>query len=273
MANSGIFFPLFDELADPLAVARLAGAAEEAGWDGLFVWDHIRWVGPTAVADPWITLAAVAMATSRLRFGPLVTPLARRRPAKVARESATLDVLSGGRLVLGVGLGSDRFAGEFSSTGEELDDRVRAAMLDESLDILRAAWSGDAVTHRGDHYVVDEVAFLPRPVQQPGVPIWVAGFPDNAKPRRRAGRYDGYFPVNLTSADQLASNVAELDEVRSAVGTPGAPFDVVVALAPDDDPAPYLAAGATWSLSSFEPDTATVDAVSAVIAAGPPIDG
>jgi alkanesulfonate monooxygenase SsuD/methylene tetrahydromethanopterin reductase-like flavin-dependent oxidoreductase (luciferase family) len=108
----------------------------------VFVWDHVRWREPVlAVADPWITLAAVAAATERVRLGPMVTPLARRRPVKVARETATLDLLSGGRLTLGVGLGSDQFGSEFSITGEELDGRRRARMLDESLDILTAAWS------------------------------------------------------------------------------------------------------------------------------------
>ena len=124
-------------------VARLAADAEEVGWDGLFVWDQLLWRPPIRdVADPWITLAAVAAATERLRLGPMVSPLARRRPAKVARETATLDRLSGGRLTLGVGLGSDRFGGELSKTGEQLDDRVRGRMLDESLRILAAAWSG-----------------------------------------------------------------------------------------------------------------------------------
>ena len=131
--RSNLFVPIFDELADPASVARLSAEAEEAGWHGVFVWDHVRWREPVVeVADPWITLAAVATSTERVRLGPMVTPLARRRPVKVARETATLDRLSGGRLTLGVGLGSDRFGDEFSITGEELDDRRRAGMLDES---------------------------------------------------------------------------------------------------------------------------------------------
>ena len=107
--RSGLFLPLFDELADPAVVARLSAEAEEAGWHGVFVWDNLRFQEPVVdVADPWITLAAMATATERIRLGPMVTPLARRRPVKVARETATLDRLSGGRLTLGVGLGSDR---------------------------------------------------------------------------------------------------------------------------------------------------------------------
>src|SRR5919197_1226441 len=127
--RSGLFIPLFDELADPAVVARLCVEAEEAGWHGVFVWDNLRFQEPVGdVADPWITLAAMATATERIRLGPMVTPLARRRPVKVARETATLDRLSGGRLPLGVGLGSDRSGNELSITGEELDDRRRAGI-------------------------------------------------------------------------------------------------------------------------------------------------
>jgi alkanesulfonate monooxygenase SsuD/methylene tetrahydromethanopterin reductase-like flavin-dependent oxidoreductase (luciferase family) len=150
--------------------ARLAGEAEEAGWHGVFVWDHVCWGAPVRqVADAWITLAAITAATDRVWLGAMVTPLARRRPVKVARETATLDRLSGGRLTLGVGLGSDRFGGELSKTGEQVDDRRRGQMLDESLDILTAAWSGQPVHHHGPHYTVDGIRFLPRPVQRPGV--------------------------------------------------------------------------------------------------------
>ena len=173
--RSGLYIPLFDELADPALVARLCAEAEEAGWHGVFVWDHVRWHEPVVdVADTQITLAAIASATERIRLGPMVTPLARRRPVKVARETATLDRLSNGRLTLGVGLGSDEFGSEYSITGEELDERKRAQMLDEALEILQAAWSGELVQHRGEHYTVDGMRFLPRPVQRPGVPIWVA---------------------------------------------------------------------------------------------------
>src|ERR687897_2819086 len=161
--RSGLWFPLFDELAEPAEVARLAAEAEEAGWHGVFVWDQLRWREPIRhVADPWITLTAIATATDDVMLGPMVTPLARRRPAKVARETATLDRLSNGRLTLGVGLGSDEFGSEYSMTGEELDDRKRARVLDEALEILQAAWSGELVEHRGEHYTVDGMRFLPR---------------------------------------------------------------------------------------------------------------
>jgi len=270
--RSGIYVPLFDDLADPALVARLGAEAEEAGWDGLFVWDHVRWHEPVVdVADPQITLAAIAGATERIRFGPMVTPLARRRPVKVARETATLDRLSAGRLTLGVGLGSDRFGGEFSITGEELDDRRRARMLDEALEILEAAWSGRLVRHRGEHYTVDAMRFLPRPVQRPGVPIWVAGYFGKSRPLRRAARYQGFFPVGLEQPDQLAEVVAGLDRLRREEGWDAAePFDVAVELEPGSDPEPFAAAGATWGLVTFPSDPVSVDQVRGVIREGPP---
>jgi alkanesulfonate monooxygenase SsuD/methylene tetrahydromethanopterin reductase-like flavin-dependent oxidoreductase (luciferase family) len=265
--RSGLFVPIFDELADPLVVARLAAEAEEAGWHGLFVWDHVCWREPVAeVGDPWITLAAVATATERLRLGPMVTPLARRRPVKVARETAALDLLSAGRLTVGVGLGSDRFGNEFSTTGEELDERRRAQMLDDSLDILVAAWSGEPVHHRGAHYTVDGIRFLPRPVQRPGVPVWAAGYAGNARPLRRAARYDGYFPIDLAHPDQLAGIVATLAALR---GNAGGPYDVAVALPPGTDPATYVEAGATWWMPDFEPEALSLDLVRGVLRDGP----
>jgi alkanesulfonate monooxygenase SsuD/methylene tetrahydromethanopterin reductase-like flavin-dependent oxidoreductase (luciferase family) len=148
----------------------------------------------------------------------MVTPLARRRPVKVARETATLDRPSGGRLTLGVGLGSDRFASEFSVTGEELDDRRRGRMLDESLEILTSAWSGAPVHHRGERYTVAGMRFLPPPVQRPGVPVWVAGYSGNSKPLRRAARHQGVFPLGIDHPDQLADVVAEVTALRTAAG-------------------------------------------------------
>src|SRR5258708_18119434 len=132
--QSALWLPLFGDLAGPVVVARLAAEAEEAGWHGIFVWDHLRWQAPVRqVADPWITLAAAAAATERLQLGPMVTPLARRRPAKVARETVTLDRLSGGRLTLGVGLGSDRFGGERAPAGQPPRDRRRRPVPGQAL--------------------------------------------------------------------------------------------------------------------------------------------
>lgn len=184
----------------------------------------------------------------------------------MARATATLDRLSGGRLTLGVGLGSDRFGGELSTTGEEIDDRRRGQMLDESLEILTAAWSGQPVHHHGLHYTVDGIGFLPRPVQPPGVPVWVAGLAGNVKPLRRAPRYQGFFPVNLDHPDQLAEAAAALAGLRPR---PAAPYDIDAALPPGTDPAPYAQAGATRWLPEFDPATVSLDQVRGVLRDGP----
>src|SRR5918992_1389007 len=157
-ARRGIYLAPFGELADPRRVAALAARAEERGWDGFFVWDHVRYSPPSLpVADPWVALAAIALATERVVIGPLVTPLPRRRPHKLARETATLDRLSGGRLVLGAGLGSDNH-GEFEDFEEVVEPRQRAQLLDDGLTALAHYWED----------------FRPRPVQQPRIPVWVA---------------------------------------------------------------------------------------------------
>ena len=264
--RSGLWLPLFEELADPGVVARLAADAEERGWHGIFVWDQLRWREPILhVADPWITLTAVAAATEEVKLGPMVTPLPRRRPAKVARETATLDRLSGGRLILGVGIGGDQFAGEFSKTGEELSDRARGEMLDEALEVLTTAWSGEPVAHRGKHYLIDDVQFLPRPVQRPAVPVWVAAFPGNLKPLRRAARYDGFFPVNLANVDEYARAVGTVRDLRGDTTTP---FEIAAAAPPGTDLTPFAEAGATWWMTEFDPGV-SLDEVRGVVRDGP----
>ena len=261
-----VFIPPFDALADPAAVADLAAEAEQAGWDGFFVWDHIAYRAPvTAVADPWVALTAVACATSQLRMGPMVTPLPRRRPVVLARQTASLDVLSRGRLVLGVGIAGDG-SRELSATGEQLEDRVRGAMLDEGLQVLAAAWSGEPVHHRGEHYVVDDLTFAPTPVQRPGPPVWVAVRRGNRAPLRRAARHDGVFPIGVDEPDQLAELVAEVTALRTAPG----PYDVVVGRPPGEDVTAYEAAGATWGLIALGVDALRLADVRAVVRDGPP---
>jgi len=268
--RSALFIPPFDDLADLRVLVDLAVAAEDAGWDGFFLWDHIRWREPVVdVADPWIALTAVAVATERIRIGPMITPLARRRPAKVVRETVTLDHLSGGRLTLGAGLASDSFGAELSITGEELDDRVRAEMLDESLSIITRAWTGERVAHRGKHYTVDSMSFLPRPVQRPGVPVWIAGFPGNVRPMRRAARHDGFCTVNLPHHDAVAEMAEQLVGMRADEGRSDDAFDLAVALDVGTDPRPYEKAGATWWLVGFSPSGTSAEQVRAVIQDGP----
>jgi alkanesulfonate monooxygenase SsuD/methylene tetrahydromethanopterin reductase-like flavin-dependent oxidoreductase (luciferase family) len=196
----------------------------------------------------------------------MVTPLPRRRPAKVARETTTLDRLSGGRLAFGVGIAGDE-SSELSTTGEALDNRVRADQLDEALDILEAAWSGEVVQHRGEHYTVDGIQFLPRPVQRP-IPIWVAVQYGYSRPLRRAARYQGVFPVRVDRPDQLAEIVGTVEQLRAENGATG-PYDVAVGGPPGTDPAPFAAAGATWWMVSFDWRATSIDQVRGVIKDGP----
>jgi hypothetical protein len=196
----------------------------------------------------------------------MVTPIARRRPAKLARETASLDRLSAGRLTLGVGLGSDVYGAELARTGEQVDDRVRADIVDEALTVLTAAWSGRPVRHRGSHHVIDDLTFLPTPVQRPRVPVWVGGYAGRRGPLLRAAGFDGYFPIELQHPDQLAESV---ETIRGLRPDPAAPYDIAVPVPPGDDPAPFVAAGSTWCLTDLEPDTLTLDLVRGVLADGP----
>lgn len=185
--------------SDPRLVAELAYEAEESGWDGFFIWDHIDYklvdsCQPLALADPWIALTAVAMRTKRIKLGPMVTPLPRRRPWKIAREAVTLDHLSGGRLIMGIGLGGDR-SREYSQFGEVADPQIHGEMLDEGLEVVTRLWSGDEIDYKGRYYQLSRVQFLPKPQQEPRIPLWIGGFWPNKKPFRRAARWDGVCPL------------------------------------------------------------------------------
>ncbi len=264
--HTALFLPIFGELAEPGEVARLSAAAEEAGWDGVFVWDHMLYRPPVeAIADPWVTMAAMACATERIRLGPMVTPVPRRRPQKLARECVTLDRLSGGRVILGAGIGGDP-GGELTVFDEELDPVARGRLLDSHLDLIVQLWSGEPVRHPAVSSPVEGVRMLPGPVQRPRIPVWLAARYPNRAPLRRAARFDGLFPIALTQPDQLREVIATVAEHR----TDPAPFDIAVQGLPDADPAPWVGAGATWWLVRFDPFTVTADEVAGVLAAGPP---
>ena len=203
-ARRAIFVAPFGELADARRLARLAAAAEARGWDGFFLWDHLVYVETRELADPWVAMTAIACATERVRIGPLVTPTPRRRIPKLARETVTLDRLSGGRLVLGVGIGGDRH-GEFAPFGDPADPRERARLLDEGLERLVELWGGE---------------FAPPPAQQPRIPVWVAARWPNRRPMRRAARWDGIFPIDLPGPEALAELVAVMRELRGGRGGP-----------------------------------------------------
>ncbi len=277
----GVFLPAFAEFAEPKRLVALAQSAERAGWDGLYLWDHMLTIPGMAVADPFVMAAAIAQATERIRLGMMVTPLARRRPWVFARQAATLDRLSDGRLDVGVGLGHDGWK-EFSSfSGEVVDAVERALFLDDSLEILRRLWSGEPVEYEGDRIWVNSTPFLPRPIQQP-LPVWVACRWPHQLPIGRAARNQGCFPIFDEAGREMPGlpEPEQVAEVRVKLLDKGAPpdIDIVCRGASGPVPARELAprfaaledAGMTWWLESFgrgEPPPAEVEAV---VAGGPP---
>lgn len=195
----GISISNLGRFSDLDGLVSLAQDAEEAGWNGIFPWDHILHKPKvnSGVIDPWIALTAIAVSTRRLKLGPMVTPLPRRRPWKVARETVSLDHLSKGRLILGVGLGSV-VTQDFKRFGEECDNRVRGEKLDESLEILQGLWRGEPFGFSGKHYTIENgTIFLPKPYRgKDKIPIWVGGgrWSWRMRPFRRAAGFEGTFP-------------------------------------------------------------------------------
>ncbi|KXK58337.1 hypothetical protein AWW66_30340 [Micromonospora rosaria] len=284
----GLLLPNAGYYADPVRLLRFARTAEDSGWDGVFLWDHLLLDRATRLplVDTWTAVTAMLTGTRRIRSGPLVTPLAQRHPWKVARETATLDHLSGGRLVLGVGLGASADT-DFAAFGLDPDLATRARQVDESLTVLERLWSGEEISHHGERVRLDRVTFLPPPVQRPRIPVWVAAtWPARSRtPLARAARWDGVVPMVREPGGGLRGpDRAELDAILAATGRPAAtgpaaagpaaaagrpaavparPVDWTVAvpgrLPPDDLPrardlaAGYRAAGATWWLESFDP--------------------
>lgn len=265
----GLSVPIFGEFGDVRRLADLAAEAESIGWDGFFTWDHLvhPWPDAGRTADATVVLAAVALATERVRFGPMVIPLARRRPAKFAREMATLDQLSGGRLIVSVGLGDA--PQEFDNLGESGDYRTRAEMLDEALDVVTGLWSGEPIDHEGRFYVARDVRLDPPSVQQPRIPIWVGGTWPKKGPLRRALRWDGYVP--LTRGGPMTADVVR--EMAAAIDKPD--FDLVVTEYGVNTgaatPAEAEAAGASWWIQSVFPwqQEQPVDSFLAALRRGP----
>ena len=264
--------------SDPRVAVRLAQAAEVAGWEAFFVWDHLGFVRGVPSGDPWIILSAVAASTADMKLGFAVTPLARRRPQVVANALASLDLLSGGRVVFGAGLGG--VPEEFSAFGDPGEAKRRAAMLDEGLTILDGLWSGETLTHRGPHYAVEGVSLAPRPLQRPRIPIWIGG--EGAPALRRVARWDGWLapatshdgtPTMAKSPQRIAEMVAEIQSHR----TVEAPFEVAVdGYSEADDPTlpqAYEVAGATWWLESIHDIRGRFDENMERVRAGPPEKG
>ncbi|HEY7361619.1 MAG TPA: LLM class flavin-dependent oxidoreductase [Streptosporangiaceae bacterium] len=275
--------PNVGPFGDPRLLAGLAVAAEEAGWDGFFLWDHLLWDEPEGhVADPTVVISAVAARTDRIRIAIMVNSLARRRPAKVARETATLDGLTAGRLIVGAGLGT--LASEFTAFGESADPRVRAARLDESLHLLDAFWTGQPVTFHGEYLTAAGVTMLPRPVQRPRIPVWCGGRWPNKRPFRRAARWDGVMPIHTgyglgetMPPAELRAVVAYTQQHRTAAG----PFDVALEGRTDGSAtdrggqlvASYVPAGLTWWVEALGWWRGTTTDAMNRIRQGPPLIG
>lgn len=240
---------------------ELARAAEVAGWDGVFTWDGIHVDDDIETYDPWALMGAMAMATERVRLGAMLTPPSRRRPWKLARETTTVDRLSGGRLILPVGLGAVGDRG-VSALGEEADRRTRAERMDEALEILIGLWSGEPFGYDGRHYRFEPMAFRPTPMQRPRIPIWVVGAWPSERSMSRVLRYDGLLPYWLAQKTGLARPQVpdQLAEMRDWIGARRSleGFDIIMEGTTSVDDAASAAAtvqrwaeaGATWWIES-----------------------
>ncbi len=261
----GVNVPTFGRFADVRTLVELATLAESTGWDGFFLWDHIIWPYSHDLVDATVALSAIAVATERIRIGPMVTPMSRRRPAKVARESVTLDRLSGGRLIWGVGAGD--FAEEFDDLGDCADAVTRAARLDEALSVLVGLWSGRTFNFEGEHFHVRETRFLPKAISTPRIPIWVGGMWPRSKPLARARKWDGFVPQRADGTDLKPDDVASIAGQLPLAANPA--FDLVVA-GVRGDATEYADAGATWWVDAPKPWEDSVDKLRKRIEAGPP---
>lgn len=247
----GIEVVPFGPYTDPRPVVELAVAAELAGWEAVSIWDHANFYG--GVGDPWVTLTAVAAATRRVRLVTAVSPVPRYRPHLLARTLCALDAFSGGRVTLGAGLG---VPWDLDSTGDGADDRTRAAMTDEALDLIGRWYAGQTVTHAGTHYRADAVQVAPRGVQEPRLPVWVGGLSRPAL--RRAARWDGWIvpTIDETQAvtlppEQLAQDVAYLNQHRESEAPVDVAVDGTTSAGETGRSVAYAQAGATWWFESI----------------------
>ena len=262
---------------DPGVLLDLAESAEEAGWDGFFLWDHIGGGGNSPTLDPWVCLGAIAGRTKKIRLGTMVTPLSRRRPWKVAREIVTLDHLTGGRAVLGVGLG-DMVNKDFRAFGETAGPRTRATILDESLEIIAGLQSGLPFQFEGIHYQIKESLFRPAALQSPRVPVWVAAHWPFRRPLQRAARWDGVLPRQWNAGPITPDVIREIAAIIAKKRTSDIPFDIIKygitegknhngdrALVEE-----YQSAGATWWIEEIFSSRGSLNKIRKRIAAGPP---
>jgi alkanesulfonate monooxygenase SsuD/methylene tetrahydromethanopterin reductase-like flavin-dependent oxidoreductase (luciferase family) len=271
-----LYTPNFGYFGEAATLAEFAAEAEAFGWDGFFIWDHLQWPQMEPAVDPWIALTAMAMRTKRIVLGPMITPLPRRDLAKLARETVSLDRLSGGRLILGLGLGWIHNP-EWSGFGHETDLKIRGEMLDEGLSVLEALWSGEPVDHRGKYYKVVCDGFA-QAAQKPRIPIWLAGGWPSVKPFRRAAKWDGVMPMAKNAAeggDLSPSEITDLKRFIRDQWDEDKPYEIVFDGTTENANdtsvvAEYAAAGATWWLEARDPWDMSKDELMARIRSGPP---
>lgn len=254
----GFVFPR----AEVLEAIKFAKAAEKAGWDAFFVWE------PTYGIDAWVTLAAIAVLTEKIRLGTLLSPLSRMRPWKLASEAITLDILSNGRITISVGLGAIDTG--FEELGEKTDLKTRAELLDESLDIIDGLWSREMSNYKGEHYNIQKLfgsEFFkrhppPKLIQNPHIPIWVVGAWPYEKSMKRALKYEGLIPTIKTKQgkfeDITPEHIIKIKAYIQENHSSKTPFDIIVeGKSPGDDlkvalstVKPFAEAGATWWIES-----------------------
>ncbi len=248
----GVSIANFGVSSNPQDYVNLAQGVEAAGWDGFFLWDHINWREGIVNLDPWILLSAIATETEKVLIGPLVTPLPRRRPQKVARESLTLDHLSKGRFVFGVGLGWPPKK-EYGDFGEPVGINIRAKMLDEGLKVITGLWSGTPLDFQGEHYTVTCAQFKPKPYRKEGIPIWVAGTWPKKGPFQRAAKYNGIVPMGIQTGKKFSDMMEYVNKYRK----PSKTFDWVSSTSYISGPKrdriakEFRDAGATWYIESW----------------------
>ena len=262
---------------DAQRLLDLAILAEESGWEGFFIWDHIGGAKNSPTVDPWVILGAIASHTHRVRLGTMITPLSRRRPWKVAREIVTLDHLSHGRANLGVGLG-DFINKDFKAFGEVSNARTRAEMLDEGLNIIKGLQSGTSFSFSGRHYQVAEECFKPLPIQTPHVPVWVAAHWPFKRPLRRAAHWDGVLPRQWSAGPITPAVIQEISSYIKEHRELDTPFDIIKYgltkgknLTEDLNLVKaYGKAGATWWIEEIFPSRGSLKQIQERIIIGPP---
>ncbi len=272
----GIYIANHGISSNPGDYIDLAIIAEKNGWNGFFIWDHVHIHSNDThpVLDPWITLAAIASHTEDVKIGTTITPLARRRPWIIAKEAVTLDRLSRGRFILGVGLG---VSSEFEFFGEETDSRIRREKLDEALEIITGLWTGESFTHLGKHFTIKDVKFEPKPIRG-HIPIWIGGTWPNKRPFRRAARYDGVFPLKVGFEEPLSPDeMKDIIEYIKSQRSSSKPFDVVRTIVSTGNKEEdswihnFIGIGVTWLVEAIWPGRDSLKNLKKVIERGPPI--